>query len=386
MFVEDGLKYEKSGVIMRKLLILSIYPAPYRVELFRRFTKIFETDVYFEHSQGDARSKEWFSKGNYYLLDTESGATAYKKSLKNIKQYSAIGVYDYSSREGIKLIVMAIVKKIPYVVNSDGVMLVAHGNQVKNIAKRILLSKARAFLASGEMAKKYFMDLGAAKEKIYTHTFTTLNKEDILSAPLSHEDKLALRRKLKLPEDGHIVIAVGRFIPLKRYSELIEAWIDMPQDYFLQLIGGGEEVVNYRKCIEKNHLNNVMIEGFHPKNELFEYYKAADVFVHPTSYDVWGLVINEAMACGLPVVVSDHCVAGLELVRNHENGYLIKMGNDVEMCDRVRQICEDNNLHSKMTQNALQTIKSYTLEHMAETHIQAFKEITNNDKCNYKRR
>lgn len=370
---------------MSKVLILSIYPAPYRVELFERISTRFETDIFFEHSQEDSRSKDWFSKGNYYLLDTERGVVTYKQALKSIKQYSAIGVYEYSSKEGIKLIVTAILNRVPYIVNADGVMLTNHEKSIKNIAKRFLISHASALFASGQMAKKYFLDLGAVKEKIHIHTFTTLNDEDILDVPLSRKDKLILRRKLKLPEDGHIAIGIGRFIALKRYSELIKAWRDMPDDYYLLIIGGGEEEAAYRRLIEKYRLNNVIIETFHPKKEIFDYCKASDIFVHPTSYDVWGLVVNEAMACGLPVVVSDRCVAGLELIRNHENGYLVKMGNDVEMCSRVRQICEDSNLYARMAQNTVRTIKSYTINNMAETHIQVFSEITD-DKNNHKRR
>ena len=53
----------------------------------------------------------------------------------------------------------------------------------------------------------------------------------------------------------------------------------------------------------------------------------ADIFVHPTETDVWGLVINEAMAHGLPIITTDGCVAGLELVKNNDNGFIIPVNN-----------------------------------------------------------
>lgn len=360
---------------MKKLLILSIYPAPYRAELFEYFFEKFNTTVFFEHSGGDARAAEWFVKGEYYLLDTKEGREKYKFSMKHINQYNLVAVYDYSTKEGINLILKCRQKGVPFVVNSDGAMLTAHGNVVKDFLKRFLLSKASACLASGEMAKKYFLQLGVAEGKIYIHTFSTLHSEDILPSLISQHEKRVIRNKLGLPTDKKIAIAVGRFIPLKRYQELIEAWKGMPQDYLLLLIGGGEEESNYRKCIADKDINNVILEGFHPKKELFEFYKASDVFVHPTCYDVWGLVVNEAMACGLPVVVSDHCVAGLELIKNGENGYLVALGNDKEIGEKVMQVCEQSNIYESMAQAALETIRPYTIENMADTHKNVFKEI-----------
>ena len=149
----------------------------------------------------------------------------------------------------------------------------------------------------------------------------------------------------------------------------------MPKGCTLLLVGGGAEEEKYRAVIRENAIENVIIEGYTPREKLFDYYKAADVFVHPTSFDVWGLVVNEAMACGLPVVVSDHCVAGLELISDGENGYRIPMGDDVQLCRRVSEITGDAGLYGKMSRNVLKTIRPYTLSNMASAQINARKEI-----------
>ena len=62
---------------------------------------------------------------------------------------------------------------------------------------------------------------------------------------------------------------------------------------------------------------------------------AADVFVMPTREDIWGLVINEAMAYGLPVVSTDKCIAALELVKNGRNGYIIPPNQPKEIAQKV---------------------------------------------------
>ena len=358
-----------------KILILSIYPAPYRVDLINRFSDTYDLDVFFESATGDQRDSEWFRQGKYYTLDSEDGTKAYRKI--NISSYALVIIYDYASKEGIKLISRCKRHKIPYIINCDGVMMEKHGNFVRDLIKRYLIKGAAGYFASGENAKQYFLKYGADESKIFIHTFSELEDDDILETPLSGEQKSQLREKLNLPKNNKIAIAVGRFIPLKRYDALIKAWKNMPDDYTLLLIGGGSEEENYRDIIKDNNLSNVIIRDFMLKDRLFDYYKAADVFVHPTSYDVWGLVVNEAMACGLPIVVSDHCVAGLELIKNGKNGYQIPMGNDEEMCQRVVKIISDPALYQQMSQNVLETIRPYTMSNMAKVQMDAIKSISN---------
>ena len=357
----------------KRILVLSIYPAPYRVDLIGRFSDKYELDVFFESASGDQRSSEWFRQGRYYTLDTEDGIEKYKE-IKLIN-YSLVLVYDYASKEGIKIIAKCKRAKIPYIINCDGVMMEKHGNFLRDFLKRFLIKGASGYFASGENAKQYFLKYGADDAKISIHTFSELEDDDILKRPLSLKEKVTLREKLGLPMNGKIAIAVGRFIPLKRYDALIKMWKQMPDDFTLLLVGGGTEEKEYRNIVDNNAIMNIIISGFLPKEKLFDYYKASDIFVHPTSYDVWGLVVNEAMACGLPVVVSDHCVAGLELIENGENGYKIQMGNDDEMRQRILKIIGNDSLYEKMSHNVLTTIRPYTMSNMAKVQMDAIKNI-----------
>lgn len=360
---------------MKKLLILSIYPAPYRLELCGYISKEFQVDIYFEYSNGDNRNENWFQKGKYQLLDTPEGKRAYQQSVKKIKEYDLVVIYDYTTIESRKLIAKCKKKKVPYVINCDGVILPHKKKFLKDIVKRWLLSKAAAYMASGEHAKEYFLRYGAKEEEIYTHHFSTLHKSDILTASIEQAEKIALRDKWGLPTDKKIAIAVGRFIPLKRYDYLLRAWKSIDEECCLVLIGGGEEYERYQSIIQELGLKNVIVENFHPPKELYEYYKAADIFIHPTSYDVWGLVINEAMANGLPIVVSDTCVAGLELIRNGENGFLFPMGKEEEGIEKIRTILHDEGYMTQMPQACLNTIQDYTVEDMAKTQISVLKKI-----------
>ena len=327
-----------------KILILSLYPAPYRMSLFSKFREEFDIDIFFETSQGDERDSKWFYNNGAYLLDNREGKEEYKKVCHNLNKYDLVLFYEYSTKESFKLICLCKFLKIPYAINCDGVILTSKDSIVKKWVKTFLIKTAHAHLASGEHAKKYFLRYGATEETIHIHTFSSINEENMLKEPLTKQGKCEIRSQLNLPENCKLAIAVGRFISLKHYNELIEAWTKMPKDYYLLLVGGGSEQKRYEKTVKDLELSNIIIEPFHPMRELFEYYKASDVFVHPTSYDVWGLVVNEAMACGLPVVVSDKCVAGLELVEQGINGFVVSMGDETMIVDRTRYIFENEDV------------------------------------------
>lgn len=364
----------------KRILVLSIYPAPYRLKLFEYFSEDFQADIFFEYGNGDQRDERWFAQGMYSLLDTDEGRQNYLRAYKNVKQYDLVVLYDYTTKESRKLIAKCKRNKIPYVVNCDGVILPYKKSFLKDYIKRRLLSKAAGYMASGRHAKEYFLRYGAKEEKIFLHRFSMLYKEDILTRPVDDQEKRYLREKLGLPIDKKIAIAVGRFIPLKRYDHLLQAWGQADENCCLLLIGGGEEQAKYQAIVEEKQLNNVIIEPFHPSEELYEYYKAADIFIHPSSYEAWGLVINEAMAKGLPVVVSDTCTGGRELVDEGKNGCLFPMGQEHIGVEKMLQILQNAELKDAMAKQSLLTIKDYTLENMAKTHVEIIKKVIKNER------
>ena len=94
-----------------KILVLSLYPAPYRAELYEYFFKEFEVNVFFESDRGDGRNQDWFTKGNYQFLDTEKGVAYYKRAIQNLQEYQLVVLYEYSSKAAMKLIAKSKRKK-----------------------------------------------------------------------------------------------------------------------------------------------------------------------------------------------------------------------------------------------------------------------------------
>ena len=110
--------------------------------------------------------------------------------------------------------------------------------------------------------------------------------------------------------------------------------------------------------------------GFQSKEELKKWYQAADAFVLPTREDIWGLVINEAMAQGLPIITTDKCIAGLELVKEGENGYIVPVDNIKFLGKTLNKIFTQD--YYKMGQKSLELILNYTIENMTRCHKEVF--------------
>ena len=90
----------------------------------------------------------------------------------------------------------------------------------------------------------------------------------------------------------------------------------------------------------------------------------------PTKSDAWGLVINEAMAQGLPIITTDRCVAGVELVENGINGYIVPVDDNAALEEAViRTLSED---YIAMGKASLEKIRPYTIENMARVHMDIF--------------
>ena len=147
--------------------------------------------------------------------------------------------------------------------------------------------------------------------------------------------KIKLRIKLGLEEEK-IVISVGQFIYRKGFDVLIRSAGRLNKNIGIYIIGG-EPNDYYLNLKNEYKAENLHFIGFKSKYELAEYYKAADLFVFPTREDIWGLVVNEAMAYGLPVITTNRCISGLELV-DSRNGFIINVNSEEELICSINKI------------------------------------------------
>lgn len=359
-----------------KVLFLTNVPSPYRVDFFNELGRYCELTVAFEGENATDRDKKWraaevrnfkavFLKG----IRTKSDQFLCLDIFKVIKDgFDRIVVGGYSTPTGMLAIEFMRLHRIPFWIEADGGMI-SQDSAIKDQVKKHFISAASGWFSSGKVTTDYFVHYGANANKVYTYPFTSLKAEDIAADTPTMEEKNYLRDKLKLR--NKVVLTVGRFSYRGGYGKgfdvLLKAMQYMPNEYSLYIVGD-EPTEEFLQMKEKLGAKNVFFVSFKTKEELKEYYKAADVFCLQTRGDVWGLVINEAMANGLPVITTDRCVAGLELVENDVNGYIVPVEDSEILAEKISYVLKNDDVRKKMAQNSLKKIKDWTIENMAKCH------------------
>ncbi len=355
---------------MKKALVISSFPAPYRVGVFKELSKKYDLKVFFATNENDNRNSEWFCKPgelNFQVLNNPQAVSDFDQELKSIKKFDFVLAYDPTEAPAIKAISVCRLHGVKYFVNCDGAVI--RRNIFKDAVKRFLYKGAAGCFSSGRSADEYFMAYGVKPQNIYRHKFSSLYERDLLARPVDADEKKQIRISLNL-SDKFTFISVGQFIPRKGFDVLLKAWKDVASDAQLVIIGGGEERKLYEDMIASLPLHNVILLDFMDKNRLSQYYKASDVFVLATREDIWGLVVGEAMAHGLPVITTDKCVAGVEMISEGKNGFLVQAENAEELSEKINYMCHHPNDSSVMADANIRAIKEYTIEKIAQSHIE----------------
>lgn len=360
-----------------RVLYMTNIPVPYRVAFFNELGKYCDLTVTFERKQAADRNNEWLSnsfqnfKGVFlqgYSKGAEQALCPAIVPYLSRKKFDAFIVGGYSTPTGMLAIEILRAKRIPFWMNSDG-GLIKSDNKVRYVIKRHFIASAASWLSTGKQTTEYLVHYGADRKRVYTYPFTSVSEKQILERPPTLEEKNSLRKELGISE-RKVLVAVGQFIPRKGFDILMRAACDLPKEMGIYIIGNTPPQ-DYLQMQAEWHLSNVHFIDFKPQKELFKYYRAVDVFALPTREDIWGLVVNEAMANGLPVITTDRCVAGLELVRQGENGYIIPVEDANALAEAIKTFYKSDSV--KISENALQTIRDYTIEKMAERHITLLK-------------
>lgn len=383
IFVEGllGVYYQEVRKGMRVLYLTNI-PSPYRVDFFNELGKYCDLTVLFERKYSKDREKAWlkndfknfkgvFLKGITLFLDSSFTLGVIKYLSR--KKYDIIVIGGYSTPTGILSILTLRLMKIPFVLNSDG-GFVRSEKKLKRAVKRFLISSATWWVCSGDYTKKSLVFYGAKEDCCFVYPFTSVHSDEVLKEPLSKIDKQRIRVETGITEEK-VVVSVGQFIHRKGFDILIKAAKNLPDDTGVYIVGGNPTEEYIRLCEEYNVQNKVHFVPFKGKNDLKKYYMAADVFVLPTREDIWGLVVNEAMAFGLPVITTNKCIAGIELIENGKNGFIVESESVEELAQAINQVLQDETLLNKMSRENLLKIQSYTIENMAKVHFDLFKKL-----------
>jgi glycosyltransferase involved in cell wall biosynthesis len=153
------------------------------------------------------------------------------------------------------------------------------------------------------------------------------------------------RRKYNLGPERRRLLYCGRLVKVKRVDVLLEAFTriaDSRPQWDLLILGDGPLRANLKRLVPPRLRERVKWLGFQQFNQSVMAYHICDVLVHPAQFEPWGLVINEAVACDLPIITTSVVGAAVELVRHRRNGLIVPPRNVSALADAISQITEDD--------------------------------------------
>jgi glycosyltransferase involved in cell wall biosynthesis len=174
-------------------------------------------------------------------------------------------------------------------------------------------------------------------------------------------------------QDNKAVIFAGRFNPQKGIDSLFSIWYmvyERKQDWTLNVYGDGEEKYRYTSL---NGKQNIHIHA--ATTRIFEKYHKSSFLVITSRFEPFGLVLIEAMSCGLPVIAFDCPNGPRDIITDGEDGFLIPMGNNAMFAERIIYLMEHPEERLRMGRNALKKSPKYSMEHIVEQWKQLYREV-----------
>ena len=267
------------------------------------------------------------------LFADGSDSCKFKRALLRKKMVNALGEVDpavamipgWATPASLVALEWCLRNQRPAVVMSESNAFDVKRYALAELIKRIVVSLFSAGLAGGDLQKEYLVSLGLPRHRVFTGYDVVDNEYFATNAVHVRENQTAFRKELKLPEK--YFLASARFVRKKNLRRLMEGYafyrsLVGPNHWKLVLLGDGPlrpELVTLRHKLELT--SDILLPGFIQYRQLPAYYALADAFVHASSTEQWGLVVNEAMAAGLPVIVSNRCGCAPDLVAEGKNGF-----------------------------------------------------------------
>ena len=191
-----------------------------------------------------------------------------------------------------------------------------------------------------------------------------------------------MRKKYNIQEKEILILFIGHLEPFKGIFELLDAFYEINkknQNVKLVIIGEGHSEMEVKEIVNKYNLKeNITFTGKVSPEVIQNFYQMADIFTLPSYTEGLPLVVIEAMACGLPVVVS--CVGGIpEIVKNNVNGFLVPPRNKEKLAQNLELLINNRELREKFGKKSFEAIdEEFNINKKIDKFIKLYKSIINN--------
>lgn len=337
-------------IINKKVAIIHNIIAPYKVALFNELTKLIPNMEVIFIAEKEKR-RDWnidysnikfpytiLFKGSIESINSFAIAKETWKMLEKIRPETSI-ICDYSNIFGWISLLWAKRNKNNLVFWLDSTYDDKKHYFPKELVKHFFLKYFDAFLAPGEKTKHYLEYMKVDSSKIITTGYSVDNEFFTEQYQLYKDKRETLLNELEIKRKQNFIF-IGRFAPEKNIFTLLYSFLEVSQknsDWGLILLGDGPLKNEINTFISDNNLQNkILLPGFIQQEGIVQYLTASDVFVLPSLSEPWGLVVNEALLCRLPVIVSTKCGCQPELVQEGVNGFSFDPNNQLKLTNLMQ--------------------------------------------------
>jgi glycosyltransferase involved in cell wall biosynthesis/GT2 family glycosyltransferase len=247
---------------------------------------------------------------------------------------------------------------------------------VKDAVVPRLVRRASGALAVGSLARGSLVARGALPERVRVFA----NTIDV-SAWVDRADRLAgrrsdVRRDLGVADQDVVVLSVGRLVPEKGFELLVRAVAGAYDPRLAVVVAGAGPQATALERLASELAERLDLVGDLDEDRLAELYVAADVFSLLSEREPWGVVVNEAAASGLPLLLSDQVGAAHDLLRDGENGFLVQAGDVAGAAEALRRLASDAQLRRTMGRRSRELVRGWSYEPSVESFVAAVREAT----------
>jgi len=367
----------------RKTVILTEIIAPYRIPVFNalagragldlhviflaetdetlRQWRVYKDEIRFSHEV--LPSWRWRAGKNSFLINRGLWSALNKVS----PQVIICGGYGYAA--SWEALMWARLRKAEFVLWSESNRQDSRGERAwVEWMKAYFLRHCDRFVVPGKASFEYLRLLGCPAATILTAPNAVDNQLFATQAENIRSHATEFREKLELP--SRFVLFVGRLVPEKGIFDLLAAYAKLEDslrsEVGLVFAGDGVSREELMLVAKRIRAGTVCFPGFAQREDLAGLYALAEVLVLPTHSDTWGLVVNEAMACGLPIIVSSVAGCSADLVEDGWNGYVVPSKDSEKLSVAIDSVLRHPDLKRHMGARSAERIRNYSPEACAD--------------------
>jgi glycosyltransferase involved in cell wall biosynthesis len=233
--------------------------------------------------------------------------------------------------------------------------------KVRAAVMRMLFGLTTGFMVCGELNAAYYRHYGADERTFFLLPWAVDNDRFVRAAQITPAERNALRTRYGIAADAVVILFSAKLVARKDPMALLRAFAQMRHRARAALVfmGDGELRPELERFAREQRLEGVHFIGFINQREIPQHYAMSDVFVLPSLYEPRGTVINEAMVCGLPVVVTDRCGPIGDIVQENDNAFIYPAGDVDALRAALDRLVSDDALRARMAGRSLAIIATW---------------------------